>query len=66
MEDNNEINIAFLDSNEKKFSYSVMIVLDAEIVQEQFMLFKNKSDFVICADGAANRVYDTFYATSEE
>ncbi len=43
---------------EKKYDYTVMIILNRPIHIEQFIKLRSICDYVICADGAANRVYE--------
>ena len=43
---------------EKKYDYTVMIILNRPIHVEQFIKLRNICDYVICADGAANRLYE--------
>ena len=62
----NDIDFSFLDSEEKTFAYTVMIILNRPINKDLFLLLKNKSDYVICADGAANQVYDAFDLKNEK
>jgi hypothetical protein len=54
----NCIDFSFLDVEEKKYIYTVMIVLNRPLVKEFYMDLKNKTDYIICADGGANRIYD--------
>lgn len=60
-EPGNVIDFTFLDAPQPQFFYTILIVLNRPIHKEQFLLFKSKSDLVVCADGAANQIYDTFY-----
>lgn len=55
----NTIDLTFLDSLEKQ-SFTVLIILNRPIIKELYYKLKDKIDFIICADGAANRVYDDF------
>ena len=59
MDDLNVIDFTFLDSNEKKYDYTVLIILNRPIITEQYKDLIQKVDYVICADGAANRIYDS-------
>ena len=54
----NTIDFSFLDVKEKKYSYTVLIVLNRPIIKQLYINLKDKIDFIICADGAANRMYD--------
>ena len=58
MEAANYIDFSFLESEEKAYSYSIMIVLGDTLYSKQFSLLKNKSDYVICTGEAANSIYD--------
>jgi hypothetical protein len=59
MEDNvNTIDFTFLDQTDKKYHYTVLIILNRPILKEQYIDLKDKVDYIICADGAANRMYD--------
>ncbi len=59
MDNINVIDFTFLDTNEKKYDYTVLIVLNRPILSEQYKDLIQKVDYVICADGAANRIYDS-------
>lgn len=55
----NLIDFSFLDINEtKKQISSVLIILNRPINKEMFIELRPNIDFIICADGAANRMYD--------
>lgn len=56
--ENNVIDFSFLDTKDKKYIYTVMIILNRPIIKNFYLDLKDKLDFVICADGAANRMYD--------
>jgi hypothetical protein len=58
MDDLNVIDFSFLDTNEKKYDYTVLIILNRPIFTEQYKDLIQKVDYVICADGGANRIYD--------
>jgi hypothetical protein len=58
MENINIIDLSLFDNPEKTYTYSVLIVLNRPIITEQFLELKNKADYIIAADGAANRMYD--------
>ena len=55
---NNIIDMTLFDTNEKKYKYSILIILNRPICKEMFLLLKDKVDHIICADGGANRIYD--------
>jgi len=55
---NNIIDMTLFDTDEKKYKYSILIVLNRPICKEMFVLIKEKVDHIICADGGANRIYD--------
>lgn len=54
----NIIDLSFFDITEKKNLYTVLIILNRPIIKNLYLKLKEKVDFVICADGAANRMYD--------
>lgn len=54
----NLIDFSFFDVSEKKNLYTVLIILNRPIIKTLYMKLKEKVDFIICADGAANRMYD--------
>jgi hypothetical protein len=54
----NIIDFSFLDQTYKKYNYTVLIILNRPLLKEQFIDLKDKVDYIICADGAANRMYD--------
>jgi hypothetical protein len=55
---NNMINLTFFDHKERVYSYTVLIILNRPILKEMFLQLKDKVNHIICADGAANRMYD--------
>jgi thiamine pyrophosphokinase len=55
---NNIVDMTIFDSNEKKYKYTILIILNRPICKELFILLKDKVDHIICADGGANRMYD--------
>jgi hypothetical protein len=63
MEEDNHINFDFLEVEEKPFAYSVLIILSADIETEQIRHFIKSSDYVICVNDAANKMYDIFSCT---
>ena len=54
----NVIDFSFFDVPEKKNIYTVLIILNRPIIKNLFLKLREKVDYVICADGAANRMYD--------
>jgi hypothetical protein len=56
--ESNLIDFSFFDVSEKKNLYTVLIILNRPIIKTLYMKLKEKVDFIICADGAANRMYD--------
>lgn len=46
-----------LSSDDKKYDYTVMIILNRPINIEQYTRLRKICDYVICADGAANRLF---------
>jgi hypothetical protein len=58
MENINIIDFGFFNNPEKSFNYSILIVLNRPIIKEQFLDIRKKVDYVVVADGAANRMYD--------
>jgi hypothetical protein len=62
MEETNEVDFSFLDEDERKFGYTVMIILNSNFDKDQYALFKSKSDYAICVDEALNEVYFKFYS----
>jgi hypothetical protein len=55
---NNIIDMTLFDSNEKKYKFTILIVLNRPLLKEMFIMLKDKVDHIICADGGANRMYD--------
>jgi thiamine pyrophosphokinase len=65
----NTIDFSFLDnesSDYKPFCYSVMIILNRPIIIDQYLILKSKSDYVVCADGAANEVFDSMIKDKQD
>ncbi len=62
--ENTVIDFTFLNEQQKKFSYSVLIVLNNKFSREQFRLFRSKSDFIICVDDAITDIYNTYHSHS--
>ncbi len=58
MEEENHINFSFLESDQKSFVYSVLIILSADIESKQIKFYLQKSDYVICVNDAAIKMYD--------
>jgi thiamine pyrophosphokinase len=56
----NVIDMSFLDRKDKAYSYSVLIILNRPIIKSMMTELRKKIDYIICADGASNRLYDTF------
>ena len=54
----NVIDFSFLDMIEKRNLFTILIILNRPIIKQLFLKLKEKVDFIICADGAANRMYD--------
>lgn len=54
----NIVDFSFFDLSEKKNLYTVLVILNRPIIKSMFLKLKEKVDYVICADGAANRMYD--------
>jgi hypothetical protein len=53
----NIIDLRFLDVLEEKIRYTVLIILNRPLIKEFYLRLMNLSNFIICADGAANRLY---------
>jgi hypothetical protein len=59
MEDSaNNIDFTFLDATERRYTTVVLIILNRPIIKEMYSDLRSKVDFIICADGAANRMHD--------
>lgn len=58
VEQSNIINYSNLSSDKSLFLYSIMIILNRPIIVDQYKQFRRISDYIICADGAANRLYE--------
>ena len=56
--ESNLIDFSFFDVSEKKNLYTVLIILNRPIIKTLYMKLKEKVDFIIFADWAANRMYD--------
>ena len=53
----NVIDFNFLTSGKKIYKYTVMIILNRPIHEDQFLKLREITDYTICADGAANNLY---------
>ena len=58
MDNLNVIDFSFLDTTERKYDYIISIILNTPFIIEQYIDLIQKVDYIICADGAANRIYD--------
>lgn len=58
VEQANVINFTFLAAEKPSYSYTIMILLNRPIILSQFTQLRKISNYVICADGAANRLYE--------
>lgn len=56
--DTNIVDLSFLDAKEEKTKYTVLIILNRPLIKEFYFRLRELSNFIICADGAANRLYD--------
>jgi len=54
----NTIHLNFLNKENKGFGHTIMIILNRPIHREQFVNLREISNYVICADGAANRMHE--------
>lgn len=54
----NIVDLSILDAKDEKIKYTVLIVLNRPLIKEFFLRIREISDFIMCADGAANRIYD--------
>ena len=57
VEQSNLINFSHLASEKPLYLYTIMIILNRPILLDQYKQYRRISDYVICADGAANRLY---------
>jgi hypothetical protein len=55
---NNLVDMTIFDSKEKRYKYTILIVLNRPILKEFFLSIREKVDHMICADGGANRIFD--------
>lgn len=58
----NIVDFSNLDPNEKKI-YTVLIILNRPIIKDLFFKLIKNIDYIICADGAANRMFDNLGET---
>jgi len=58
VEQANIITFSNIVSESPSYIYTIMIILNRPIHEEQFKIFRKMTDYVICADGAANRLYE--------
>lgn len=54
----NIVDLTFLDAKDEKLKYTVLIILNRPLIKEFYFRIREISDFIMCADGAANRIYD--------
>lgn len=54
----NFVNFSFLDAKEERQRYTVLIILNRPIIKEFYLKLFDLSNFIICADGAANRLFE--------
>ena len=54
-------NLKILEGSEdtKKIKYIILIILNRPVIKEQLLHLNKISDFIICADGGANWLFDT-------
>jgi hypothetical protein len=58
VEQSNIINFSCLGSEKPLYLQTILIILNRPILTEQYYHYRKISDYVICADGAANRLYE--------
>ena len=58
VEQSNIINFNNLASDKPIYLYTIMIILNRPILTAQYKQLRKITDYVICADGAANRLYE--------
>jgi|LauGreDrversion4_2_1035121.scaffolds.fasta_scaffold1036037_2 hypothetical protein len=58
VEQSNLINFTYLGADKPSYSYTIMILLNRPIIVSQYTQLRKISNYVICADGAANRLYE--------
>jgi len=61
----NIVDLRFLDANEEKIRYTVLIILNRPLIKEFYLRIRELSNFIICADGAANRLYEILDKTNQ-
>ena len=54
----NIVDLSFLDAKDEKLKYTVLIILNRPLIKEFYFRIREIADFIMCADGAANRIYD--------
>ena len=54
----NIVDLTFLDAKKEITRYTVLIILNRPLIKEFYLRLRDLSNFIICADGAANRLYD--------
>lgn len=54
----NIVDLTFLDPKEDKFIFNVLIILNRPLIKEFYLRWRGLSNFIMCADGAINRLYD--------
>lgn len=54
----NTIDFTFFDGVDRKYITTVLIILNRPILKKMYQEIRPKVDYVICADGAANRMFD--------
>jgi len=58
VDQSNIINFSYLASDKPLYLYTIMIILNRQILLDQYKQLRRISNYVICADGAANRLYE--------
>ena len=58
VDQSNLVEFGNLCKEKKVYAYTVMIILNRPILVEQYKKLRSICDYVICADGAANRLYE--------
>jgi thiamine pyrophosphokinase len=54
----NIVDLSFLDAKDENMKFTVLIILNRPLIKEFYLRIREISDFIMCADGAANRIYD--------
>lgn len=65
-EETNLIDLSFLDDGINKYDYNVLIMLNRPFIKEMFLELRTKINYIICADGAANRVFEAFHKEDDD